>query len=349
MTLRNIIPAALCAALCATSCSSNDKSGAEAQDAQKELPIIDISVVTEQSVPQTQQYTATVEAYNLNNISPSTTNRIKTINVEAGDHVSRGQVLVTLDDAALSQLKVNLDQAQRDYDRAVQLLEIGSGTQSTVDSLKSQLDALRTQYRNLQENTVLTSPVSGVVTARNYDPGDMTGQQPVLTVGQINPAVKVLINITENDLASVKTGMPVQLSFDAYPGEEFNGKIARIYPQVDPATRTFQAEVHVANPDSRIFPGMFTRVTLDHGAQMRVVAPDRAIVKQTGSGNNYIYTYSNGTVKYNRVNLGRHLNTGYEIIEGVADGDTVVIAGQTRLADGAQAVLKSATQTQSAQ
>ena len=179
-----------------------------------------------------------------------------------------------------------------------------------------------------------------MITARNYAPGDMTGQLPILTVGQISPNVKVIINITENDLSSVHTGMPVDVTFDAFPGEVFVGKLARIYPQVDPATRTFQAEVHLANPGMRFFPGMFTRVSLNRGAVNRVVAPDRAVVKQTGSGNNYVYVYNNGTVSYNRVELGRHIDKGYEIISGVADGDTVVIAGQNRLADGASVQLK---------
>lgn len=196
------------------------------------------------------------------------------------------------------------------------------------------------------ENTVLTAPMSGVVTARNYDPGDMTGTQPILTIGQISPAVKIIINITENDLSSVHAGMPVDVTFDAFPGEEFVGKIQRVYPQIDPASRTFQAEVVVNNPGGKFFPGMFSRVSLNHGVAEHVVVPDRAVVKQTGSGNKYVYVYRNGVVSYNRVDLGQHIADGYELISGVNDGDTVVIAGQTRLADGAQAVIRGSEPTQ---
>lgn len=329
----------LCALI--TSCGAKEEHKTLMVNAEDEMPVVDVDVVYERDVPQTKQYTANVEAFNTNNISPSTMNRIKTINVEVGDRVSKGQVLVTLDQAALNQLKVNLDQVERDYNRALQLLNIGSGTQATVDQLKSQLDALRTQYDNLMENTVLVSPVSGVVTARNYDPGDMSGSMPILTVGQINPAVKIIINITENDRSLVKTGMPVEVNFDAFPGEEFEGRIVRIYPNVDPATRTFQAEVQVNNADSRLFPGMFARVALNQGTANHVVVPDRAVVKQTGSGNRYVYVYSNGSVSYNKVDVGRQVGNSYEIISGVNNGDTVVIAGQTRLADGVKVQLKS--------
>ena len=207
--------------------------------------------------------------------------------------------------------------------------------------LKTKLDATRSQYENLLENTVLTSPISGVVTARNYDPGDMTGQQPVLTVGQLSPIVKVMINVSENDMRLIGRGMAVDITFDAFPGEEFSGKISRVYPTVDPATRTFPAEIDIANPGERILPGMFARVNLNLGDVENVVVPDRAVVKQSGSGNKYVYVYHNdGTVTYNKVDLGRRLDSEYELLSGVQSGDSVVIAGQSRLADGVKVEVK---------
>lgn len=313
-------------------------SCSKAEDKQQTVVEEDILVQTDlahlESVDQTQQYTANVEAFNANNISPATPNRIKTITVDVGDKVRAGQVLATMDNSSAAQLKVALDQVERDYNRAVKLLEIGSGTQATVDQLKAQLDAQRTQYRNVMDNTVLTAPVSGIVTARNYDPGDVTGQMPILTVGQITPSVKLVISITEQDRSAVTQGEEVTILFDALPDQPRTGRISRIYPAVDPATRTFQAEVQVDNRDMQLFPGMFARVTLNHGAKEHVVVPDRAVVKQAGSGNKYVYVYKNGKVSYNKVELGRRLDAAYEVISGVADGDTVVISGQTRLADG---------------
>lgn len=301
-----------------------------------ELPKVEISVVSAREVPQINEYTATVEADNINNIAPSTPNRIKSIAAEVGDRVRRGQTLVTLDQSSSDQLKINLDQIQREYDRAVKLLEIGAGTQQAVDQLRAQLDAAKSQYSNILENTVLTSPISGVVTARNYDPGDMTGNLPVLTVGQLSPVVKVMINVTESDLAKIRTGMPVSVTFDAFDGETFDGKVSRIHPTVDSATRTFRAEILISNPSERILPGMFARVGVDLGSRENVVVPDRAIVKQTGSGNRYVYVLHDGKVDFNRVELGRRLGDAYELLSGVNSGDTVVISGQSRLADGVE-------------
>ena len=314
--------------------SSGDKQAAATVE--DELPRVETDVAYVREVPQTKEYTATVEAENLNNIAPASPNRIKKINVEVGDHVRAGQTLVTLDSSNSDQLRINLEQIEREYNRAAKLLEIGAGTQQSVDQLKAQLDAARSQYDNMLENTILTSPITGVVTARNYDPGDMTGSQPVLTVGQLTPVVKVMINVSENDLLLIRNGMPVDVTFDAFGEEPFAGKIVRIYPTVDPATRTFETEVRIANPGGRVLPGMFARVTINMGNRNSVVVPDRAVVKQTGSGNKYVYVLKNGHVSYNQVQLGQRLDNSYELLSGIADGDTVVITGQSRLADGVE-------------
>ncbi len=302
----------------------------------EELPIVTVGVASRTEVPQKRSYTANVEADNLNNISPATPNRIKRIHAEVGDHVRAGQELVILDSSNIDQLRINMEQIEREYKRAVQLLEIGAGTQQAVDQLKAQLDAARSQYANVLENTVLRSPINGVVTARNYDPGDMTGNLPVLTVGQLAPIVKVIINISENDLSTVSQGMPVEVTFDAFPDRTFSGKVQRIYPTVDTATRTFAVEVQIANGKEEIKPGMFARVAIDLGAQQNVVVPDRAVVKQTGSGNKYVYVLNGNRVSYKHVELGQRLGDSYELLSGIEDGDTVVITGQTRLADGVE-------------
>ena len=93
-----------------------------------------------------------------------------------------------------------------------------------------------------------------------------------------------MINVSENDLSLIRNGMPVDVTFDAFGEELFAGKIVRIYPTVDPATRTFETEVRIANPGGRVLPGMFARVTINMGNRNSVVVPDRAVVKQTGSG-----------------------------------------------------------------
>lgn len=323
-------------AFCATaitSCGSGEKE-AQASNTTEELPKVEIKQVHLQDVAQIAEYTATVEAYKTNNITTSTANRIKEILVDVGSQVTKGQRLVILDNVNIEQMKVRLDNTEREYNRAVELLRIGGGTQQAVDQLKTELDASRRQYTNMVENTELVSPITGVVTARNYDPGDMTSAQPILTIEQVRP-VKVMVNVSEGDYTKVKKGMKVSVKLDVYGEETFSGTVERIYPTIDPTTRTFTVEINIPNNDERIRPGMFARVEMNFGSANRVVVPDRAIVKQSGSGNKYVYVYKDGKVSFNKVELGQRLDDAYELLSGVENGADVVITGQSRLADGA--------------
>lgn len=326
-------------------CSSKSETKSEAEAAE-ELPKVEVRKVNIEDVPQIAEYTATVEAFKTNNISSSTPNRIKSILVDVGSHVKAGQRVVLLDNVNIDQLKVRLENAQREYDRALNLLNIGSGTRQQVDQLKTELDAQQRQYSNMVENTILVSPIAGVVTERNYDPGDMTGTLPILTIEQVQP-VKVIVNISETHFTQIHQGMKVEVKTDVYGDETFTGKVYLIHPKIDSATRTFTVEVTIENKDGKIHPGMFARVFFDYGSQPHVVVPDRAIVKQTGSSNMYVYVYnpSTGTVSYNRVELGRRLDSYYEVLSGVDDGADVVITGQTRLADGVKVELVKPAET----
>lgn len=322
----------LCGAM--TSCGSKEDSSTEvAQEKAEEIPNVEIRQVHMQNVDQLVSYTATIDAYKTNNITTSTVNRIKSILVEVGDHVQKGQKLVVLDNVNIDQLKVRLDNTEREYNRALELFNIGGGTKQSVDQLKTELDAARRQYDNMVENTILVSPITGVVTARNYDAGDMTSANPILTIEQIVP-VKVLVNVSESEFTKVHKGMKVPVYLDVYGNEEFTGSVELIHPRIDPTTRTFTVEIDIPNRNERVRPGMFARVVMNYGTEERVVVPDRAIVKQTGSGEKFVYVYKDGHVTYNKVEIGQRLGDSYELLSGVDNGAEVVISGQTRLNNG---------------
>ena len=322
----------VCGAL--TSCGGEKESAQQTvSEKEEELPNVEIRKVHLQNVDQLVSYTATIDAYKTNNITTSTANRIKSILVDVGDHVQKGQRLVVLDNVNIDQLKVRLENTEREYNRALELFNIGGGTKQSVDQLKTELDAARRQYDNMVENTILVSPINGVVTARNYDAGDMTSTNPILTIEQIVP-VKVLVNVSESEFTKVRKGMKIPVYLHVYGDEEFTGTVELIHPRIDPASRTFTVEIDIPNRNERIRPGMFARVVINYGTEERVVVPDRAIVKQTGSGEKFVYVYKDGHVSYNKVEIGQRLGDSYELISGVDNGADVVISGQTRLNNG---------------
>jgi len=301
----------------------------------EEKPKVKLASVKAENVDQLQEFTATVESDIKNNIAPSSPVRIEKIFVEVGDQVRKGQKLVQMDVSSLNQVKAQLDNLKIEFARIDELYKVGGASKSEWDAKKMNLDMIQTSYSNLLRNTSLTSPISGVVTARNYDSGDMySGGIPVLTVEQITP-VKLLINISEDYFTKVKRGMTAKIKLDVYGDEEFTGKVSLIYPTIDNTTRTFPIEIKVANGGQKVRPGMFARVTLSFGSMEHVVVPDRAVVKQTGSGARYVYVYNDGKVSYNKVVLGRRMGTEYELISGVPNNSQVVIAGQVHLNNGA--------------
>ena len=321
-------------ALLAVSCGN--KSEEKAEETQKKKKVqVKIAKVTSADIPQTETYTATVESDVKNKNAPNASYRIEKIYVEVGDQVRKGQVLVQLDASSMQQMKLQLENQKVEFGRTEQLYQVGGASKAEYDNAKMQLDVISTQYKQLVENTQLLSPISGVVTARNYDNGDLysSGSGPVLTIEQTNP-VKVMVNISEEYYKKVYKGMSVDIDLDAYKGETFNGKVTVVYPTVDVATHTFPVEVTISNPAQKVRPGMFARATVNFGSLNHVLVPDEALVKQIGAGDRYVYVYKDGKVSYNKVELGQHIGTNYEIISGVNPGDEVVIAGQARLANG---------------
>lgn len=300
-----------------------------------EKPKVTVTTVNAAYVPQLSVYPTTVEADIVNNIAPQSASRISKIYVEIGDKVQAGKILALMDEVNLEKAKLQLINDSIEFGRIKQLHEIGATSQSDYEAITLKYDVSKKTYNNLLENTILKSPVTGIVTARNYDEGDMYAMtQPLFVIQKIDP-VKMLINIPESKFSQIKKGMEVEITTDAYGDNVFKGVVDLIHPTINPMTHTFAAEVKYENKDLTLRPGMFARVTVNYGDNYRVVMPDRAVMKQVGSGEQYVYVLnSDGTVTYTIVELGRRMGDRYEIIKGVDDNATVVLTGQTKLKNG---------------
>lgn len=286
-------------------------------------------------VDQLSSFTASVEANTVNNIAPAMGGRIRSIHVDVGSRVGRGQTVVTMDAANYTQQQTQLATLKRDYERYLELYNVGGISKQQLDQLKAQLDVAQTALNNLGENTRLVSPISGVVTARNYDPGDMAAGQPILTIENINP-VKVVINISESFYSQVVKGMPATVEVDALSGETFQGKVSLIHPTLNPVSHTFPVEVEVNNADQRLRPGMFSRVTMNFGTNDRPLVADMAVLKQTGSNDRYVFVEKDGKAVYTLVQLGTRIGDKFEIVSGLNTGDRVITQGNVGLIDGTE-------------
>ncbi|MBO7117769.1 MAG: efflux RND transporter periplasmic adaptor subunit [Bacteroidales bacterium] len=305
-----------------------------------QIPKVETYAASFQEVPQEEVYSSTVQAYAINNVVPQSGNRIARVYVEVGDFVSRGQVLAEMDAVGLNQAALKLANDSTELARLRGLFQAGGISQSDFEAVELAYKVSKSSYDNLLENTVLRAPMGGVITARNYDSGDMYAMaSPIYVVQQITP-VKILVGISETDYTRIKKGDTVLIDADALPGRTFEGKVNRLYPTIDPATHTFTAEILVTNSDRVLRPGMYVRVKVTFAVNHSIVIPDSAVIKQQGSGQRSVYLLQpDNTVKSVVVTLGRHFDQNYEILDGLKEGDIVVTKGHSALRDGSQVTL----------
>lgn len=338
--MNNILKITGAAAILLTAAACGNNSN-ESVAEEVRIPIVEVARVSRENVLHSNVYSSTIQANIVNNIAPQNGARIVKINAEIGDFVSAGQILAEMDDSNLEQAKLRLTNSEEELGRVKQLFDEGGISQSDFDALELNYKVAKRSYENLLENTILRSPVSGVVTARNYDRGDMYGMsQPLYTVQQITP-VKLLVPISESDYTKVRKGDKVSVTADALPGNTYVGSIVRIYPTMDAATHTFNVEVQVRNEKRELRPGMFARATVDFGSVENVVIPDQAAVKMQGAGTRQVFVLnSDNTVSVKVVTLGRHFDNKYEVLEGLAGDETIVVKGQTSLKAGDKVEVK---------
>lgn len=331
-----VMPAAL---LFIAACGNGGHGGKGAgqagteQETQLNKVVVDTAVVRD--VPHTESYTSTVLPFAVNNIAPMQGARIEKINAEIGDWVRAGQVLVEAGTLKLEQSELKFKNDGVELERMKSLYKEGGISQSDYEAAALAYDLSRKSLEDLRENTVVASPITGVVTARNCDAGDVYAMgQPVLVVQQITP-VKLLVGISEADYTRIRRGDEVRIRADALPDKEFTGRISRIYPTIDALTRTVPVEVTVPNRDRQLRPGMYAKVDVTFEVRHSVVVPDRAVVRQLGSAQRIIYRLAaDRTVSAEIVETGSRFGDCYEILSGISEGDVVVVRGHSRLKSG---------------
>jgi membrane fusion protein, multidrug efflux system len=302
-------------------------------------------------------------------VVPRTAGRLQDISVRLGDPVSRGQRIAKIEDfeiqeqvkqqeaalevsrATIRQREADLKLAETNAERsrnlfARQLLpkQTLDDTEARYQAAVAQLDLARAQNTQssarLDElrinlaNTIIASPVNGFVARRAVDPGAFVGQNaPVVDVVDIS-RVRLVANVVEKDLDQMQTGDTTQVEVDAFPGEMFMGRIARVAPVLDPATRTAPIEIEIPNPGYRLKPGMYARVTVTTDERKEALVVPANSVVDTGGRRGVFLAVENDTVSFRPVTVGIEDNTQIEILNGLSDGDRVVTTGAAGLRDG---------------
>lgn len=338
-TIKTLSLAFLSAGLLA-SCSSSSSSKATEEQSADTVRLVEVAPAEMRALSLSEEFTAQLEAKVVNNITAQAGGRLKQLLVKVGDRVGAGQAVARMEATQASQAQIQLADAKTNFARMDELYKVGGVSKAQWEQAKSAVDQAKLAYGNAAENTVLRSPISGFVTAKNYDNGDMTSPQlPVVVIQQIAP-VKAVIGVSEQYYSYLKKGAAATLSVDALGEETFSGVVTNIFPTLDPVTHTVSAEIEVANKDLKLRPGMYARVHLDFGTKEALTVPDKAIVRQAGSGARYVYVFSGGKAVYRAVELGQQQGDLYEVVSGLNAGDQVIISAPSNLKNGLSVKLR---------
>lgn len=338
-TIKTLSLALLSAGLLA-SCSSSSSSKATEEQSADTVRLVEVAPAEMRALSLSEEFTAQLEAKVVNNITAQAGGRLKQLLVKVGDRVGAGQAVARMEATQAAQAQIQLADAKTNFARMDELYKVGGVSKAQWEQAKSAVDQAKLAYGNAAENTVLRSPISGFVTAKNYDNGDMTSPQlPVVVIQQITP-VKAVIGVSEQYYSYLKKGAAATLSVDALGEETFSGVVTNIFPTLDPVTHTVSTEIEVANKDLKLRPGMYARVHLDFGTKEALTVPDKAIVRQAGSGARYVYVFSGGKAVYRAVELGQQQGDLYEVVSGLNAGDQVITSAPSNLKNGLSVKLR---------
>lgn len=338
-TIKTLSLAVLSAGLLA-SCSSSSSSKSTEEQSADTVRLVEVAPAEMRALNLSEEFTAQLEAKVVNNITAQAGGRLKQLLVKVGDRVGAGQAVARMEATQAAQAQIQLADAKTNFARMDELYKVGGVSKAQWEQAKSAVDQAKLAYGNAAENTVLRSPISGFVTAKNYDNGDMTSPQlPVVVIQQIAP-VKAVIGVSEQYYSYLKKGAAATLSVDALGEETFSGIVTNIFPTLDPVTHTVSTEIEVANKDLKLRPGMYARVHLDFGTKEALTVPDKAIVRQAGSGARYVYVFSGGKAVYRAVELGQQQGDLYEVVSGLNAGDQVITSAPSNLKNGLSVKLR---------
>jgi len=307
-------------------------------------------------------------------IAPRTGGRLLSVNVQLGDAVRRGQVLAKVEDreiveqvraaeasqevakATIRQREADLKVAELNFERSKNLFSRQLLAKQALDDAESrylaavaQFDLSKAQLNQnearLQElrinlqHTSVTSPVDGFVGKRSVDPGAMVNTNTAIASVVDISRLKMVVNVVERDLRMVTAGDVGIVEVDAYPGEKFNGRIARVAPVLDPATRTASIEIEIPNPGYRLKPGMYARISLIvEERKNTLVAPKNAVIDFESKRGVWVPN-ADRRAQFVPVTLGIESPEQVEIIGGLQEGDRFVTTGAAAVRNNDQLII----------
>ena len=314
----------LLAALTLMACG---KSKETANQEEERVEQVRTTVLQPREIEREISVSTNLQGYITQNVAPSLTGKIEHIYREVGDRVSAGSDLVRMDQTQYKTTKISMANLTIEKNRIEMLLKTGSATQQQYDQITTQYNSTKEQLEFLETNTYVKAPFAGVISAKNYEDGELYGGQPILVLTQLD-RLKALVAIPETYFPLFKAGMKLTLATEIYPGQTFPATVEVVYPTIDPSSHTFQCKIVIPNSRNLLRPGMYVTTTIGLGKANALIIPYQAVEKLVGANDRYVFVVEDGR-------LGQRFDQDIEIIAPeIVPGVEVVTTGQHKLVDG---------------
>ena len=320
------------------SCSSTTET---TETEQEKVETVSTQELKKQEIMRILTFSSVLQPYEKVSVAPALQGRITNLYVEVGDRVSQGQMLAKMDETQYLSTKLNYENSKKDFNRIKILNDSNNIAKQTFDQAKSGLEVLETSLKNLEQNTYLRAPFAGVISARNYEPGELFTGQAIYELVKIS-TLKALVQVPETYVPEVKVGMKINVKTDTYSDEVFPATVEIVYPTIDERSHTFSVQIKIPNAAQKLRPGMYVSTSLELGNEKAIVAPYNAVQKLQGSDERYVFLNDNGKAKRVVVKLGQRFDDNVEILaDEITEGKQLVIQGVAKLHDGTPITVKN--------
>jgi RND family efflux transporter MFP subunit len=335
------------------------KDKEEKMELKKKPILVKVQKVQKGVLIKNLEYKGTVFPWKQANIGPDVSGRVERIYFKPGDKVSKGELLAQLDttkiklqknqaEAALEVAKASYKDALTNYNRMKKLLEKNAISKLQYEKAELMLESSETQRKSADatlkvisytlDNSLMKAPFSGVITSKNQEEGDiinpMMGMNAsVLTLMDLNQ-VKIILEISSQDIEAIKVGQKCHVNVDTLKGEIFKGVVYSKNQAADPVSKTFKIEVQVKNPEMKIKAGIFAETLIEVYKQEDVIVlPLLALVEREQG--NFVMVYENQRAKTRKISVGNNNGVDFEVLDGLSIGELVIIEGNYDLKEDA--------------
>ena len=289
------------------------------------------------------EYSGTVEASQTIPLNFKIPGTVENIYVEVGDAVKKGQVLASIDKSDMQNLYntmlVKYEQAKDAYDRLKSVYEAGSLPEIKWVGMKSDYEEAKTSLeltKNNLDKCTMTAPLDGIIGSRNIEPGQSSVNLLSAPIELVKiETVYVKISVPENEIIRIQKGQKASIIISALGDKQLEGTVSNISPVADAISRTYTVKMTVRNSALELKPGMVCDVTLNLNSKgTSLVVPYKAVVRDD-DGKTYVYVVPAGKDRVTKrpVRVGRYVDSGIQVIEGLTEGQVVVNEGSEKLSD----------------